>query len=165
MKYTFSNFYQVLHGKLLQPNTPKNWVAFWINASWIMCLYSILLTYCFLWIELALGRGRGRGSYQQEAPRGRFGGRTSGRGIYQDSGDYRSRGNGVRGSYWPVDSNVISHCWMLWDISWFHFSCCASYLLDCDFLTCNSRGNMMQLIRVYGRVIWIRLFCLFICAF
>ncbi|KAM7496145.1 hypothetical protein LguiA_020559 [Lonicera macranthoides] len=43
-------------------------------------------------------RGRGRGSYQ-EAPRGRFGGRTSGRGIYQDSGDYRSRGNGVRGSY------------------------------------------------------------------
>ncbi|XP_059431886.1 nuclear transport factor 2 isoform X2 [Corylus avellana] len=38
--------------------------------------------------------GRGRGSYQTEAPRGRFGGRSLGRGSNQDSGDYsRIRGN------------------------------------------------------------------------
>ncbi|KDO60354.1 hypothetical protein CISIN_1g0010602mg, partial [Citrus sinensis] len=46
-------------------------------------------------------RGRGRGSYQTDAPRGRFGGRGLGRGSAQDGGDYnRSRGNGFyqRGS-------------------------------------------------------------------
>ncbi|XP_062148385.1 nuclear transport factor 2 isoform X2 [Alnus glutinosa] len=38
--------------------------------------------------------GRGRGSYQTEAPRGRFGARSLGRGSSQDSGDYnRVRGN------------------------------------------------------------------------
>ncbi|KAK2999911.1 hypothetical protein RJ639_022838 [Escallonia herrerae] len=42
--------------------------------------------------------GRGRGSYPHEASRGRFGGRTSGRGSNQDGGDsYRLRGNGIRG--------------------------------------------------------------------
>ncbi|PRQ25716.1 putative nucleotide-binding alpha-beta plait domain, nuclear transport factor 2, NTF2-like protein [Rosa chinensis] len=41
------------------------------------------------------GRGRGRSSYPIDATRGRFGGRSSGRGSYQDSGDYnRGRGNG-----------------------------------------------------------------------
>ncbi|KAJ4851331.1 hypothetical protein Tsubulata_005697 [Turnera subulata] len=48
-----------------------------------------------------IGRGRGRGSYQTDAPRGRFGNRNLGRGSNQDGGDYnRSRGNGVyqRGS-------------------------------------------------------------------
>ncbi|KAJ4728330.1 ras GTPase-activating protein-binding protein 2-like [Melia azedarach] len=40
-------------------------------------------------------RGRGRGSYQTEAPRGRFSGRGLGRGSSQDGGDYnRPRGNG-----------------------------------------------------------------------
>ncbi|XP_039048338.1 nuclear transport factor 2-like [Hibiscus syriacus] len=45
-------------------------------------------------------RGRGRGSYTPEASRGRFGSRSSGRGNNQESGDYRSRGNGLyqRGS-------------------------------------------------------------------
>lgn len=46
------------------------------------------------------GRG-GRGSYQMDAPRGRFGGRSLGRGGYQDAGDYnRPRGDGYlqRGS-------------------------------------------------------------------
>ncbi|KAB2606488.1 2-methyl-6-phytylbenzoquinone methyltransferase [Pyrus ussuriensis x Pyrus communis] len=39
-------------------------------------------------------RGRGRGGYQTDATRGHFGGRSSGRGSYQD-GDYnRPRGNG-----------------------------------------------------------------------
>jgi len=37
--------------------------------------------------------GRGRGSYQTEAPRGRFGSRSLGRGSYQDGGDNRLRGN------------------------------------------------------------------------
>ncbi|KAL5135176.1 putative G3BP-like protein [Glycine soja] len=48
-----------------------------------------------------LGRGRGRGSYQADAPRGRFGGRSMGRGGNQDSSDYtRLRGDGYlqRGS-------------------------------------------------------------------
>ncbi|XWS31367.1 hypothetical protein CRYUN_Cryun23aG0070200 [Craigia yunnanensis] len=40
------------------------------------------------------GRGRGGGSYQPEASRGRFGSRNLGRGNNQESGDYRSRGNG-----------------------------------------------------------------------
>ncbi|KAK6914156.1 RNA recognition motif domain [Dillenia turbinata] len=43
------------------------------------------------------GSGRGRGGYQSEAPRGRFGLRTSGRGSGQDGGGrdfYRPRGNG-----------------------------------------------------------------------
>ncbi|EEF35823.1 nuclear transport factor 2 [Ricinus communis] len=42
------------------------------------------------------GRGRGRGGYQADAPRGRFGSRSSsGRGTNQDAGDYtRARGNG-----------------------------------------------------------------------
>lgn len=47
------------------------------------------------------GRGRGRGSYPTDAPRGRFGGRSSGRGYYQDTSDYsRPRGDGYlqRGS-------------------------------------------------------------------
>uniref|UniRef100_A0A5B6ZLU3 G3BP-like protein n=1 Tax=Davidia involucrata TaxID=16924 RepID=A0A5B6ZLU3_DAVIN len=42
-------------------------------------------------------RGRGRGSYQTEAPRGRFGARSFGRGSGQDGGDRdynRPRGNG-----------------------------------------------------------------------
>nr|CAN83110.1 hypothetical protein VITISV_026572 [Vitis vinifera] len=42
-------------------------------------------------------RGRGRGSYQSEAPRGRYGARTFGRGNGQDGGDRdynRPRGNG-----------------------------------------------------------------------
>ncbi|KAG8641837.1 nuclear transport factor 2 isoform X2 [Manihot esculenta] len=40
-------------------------------------------------------RGRGRGSYQTDAPRGRFGARSLGRGSNQDGGDYtRARGNG-----------------------------------------------------------------------
>ncbi|CAL5193845.1 unnamed protein product [Lathyrus oleraceus] len=40
------------------------------------------------------GRGRGRGSYPTDAPRGRFGGRSSGRGYYQDTSDYtRPRGD------------------------------------------------------------------------
>ncbi|XP_043805626.1 nuclear transport factor 2 isoform X2 [Manihot esculenta] len=40
-------------------------------------------------------RGRGRGGYQTEAPRGRFGARSLGRGSNQESGDYaRTRGNG-----------------------------------------------------------------------
>ncbi|XP_038874349.1 nuclear transport factor 2 [Benincasa hispida] len=40
-------------------------------------------------------RGRGRGSYQSEAPRGRFGSRSLGRGSSQDGSDYgRLRGNG-----------------------------------------------------------------------
>ncbi|GMJ00751.1 hypothetical protein like AT5G43960 [Hibiscus trionum] len=45
-------------------------------------------------------RGRGRGSYTPEALRGRFGSRGLGRGNSQESGDYRSRGNGFyqRGS-------------------------------------------------------------------
>ncbi|XP_010542905.1 PREDICTED: putative G3BP-like protein [Tarenaya hassleriana] len=44
-------------------------------------------------------RGRGRVGYPTEAPRGRFGTRASGRGIHQDSGDYRPRGNSYyRGS-------------------------------------------------------------------
>ncbi|EOX94325.1 Nuclear transport factor 2 family protein with RNA binding domain [Theobroma cacao] len=45
-------------------------------------------------------RGRGRGIYQAEASRGRFGSRSLGRGTNQESGDYRSRGNGFyqRGS-------------------------------------------------------------------
>ena len=46
-------------------------------------------------------RGRGRGSYQADAPRGRFGGRSMGRGGNQDSSDYtRLRGDGYlqRGS-------------------------------------------------------------------
>ncbi|OMO64999.1 hypothetical protein CCACVL1_21587 [Corchorus capsularis] len=45
-------------------------------------------------------RGRGRGSYLPEAARGRFGSRGLGRGNNQESGDYRSRGNGFyqRGS-------------------------------------------------------------------
>ncbi|KAJ7972590.1 ras GTPase-activating protein-binding protein 2-like [Quillaja saponaria] len=46
-------------------------------------------------------RGRGRGAYQTDAPRGRFGGRSLGRGTHLDSGDYsRPRGNGYsqRGS-------------------------------------------------------------------
>ncbi|XP_021279800.1 putative G3BP-like protein isoform X4 [Herrania umbratica] len=45
-------------------------------------------------------RGRGRGGYQPEASRGRFGSRSLGRGNNQESGDYRSRGNGFyqRGS-------------------------------------------------------------------
>ncbi|KAK6286514.1 hypothetical protein POUND7_012693 [Theobroma cacao] len=45
-------------------------------------------------------RGRGRGIYQPEASRGRFGSRSLGRGTNQESGDYRSRGNGFyqRGS-------------------------------------------------------------------
>ncbi|KAJ7977176.1 Nuclear transport factor 2 family protein with RNA binding domain [Quillaja saponaria] len=46
-------------------------------------------------------RGRGRGGYQTEAPRGRFGGWSLGRGANLDSGDYsRLRGNGYpqRGS-------------------------------------------------------------------
>ncbi|KAF7804599.1 putative G3BP-like protein isoform X1 [Senna tora] len=45
--------------------------------------------------------GRGRGSYQTDAPRGRLGGRSLGRGGYQDAGDYnRPRGEGYlqRGS-------------------------------------------------------------------
>ncbi|XP_075648768.1 nuclear transport factor 2 isoform X1 [Castanea sativa] len=37
--------------------------------------------------------GRGRGSYQTEAPRGRFGSRSLGRGSYLDGGDNRIRGN------------------------------------------------------------------------
>ncbi|GFZ20189.1 nuclear transport factor 2 (NTF2) family protein with RNA binding (RRM-RBD-RNP motifs) domain-containing protein [Actinidia rufa] len=42
-------------------------------------------------------RGRGRGSYQSEAPRGRFGARSFGRGGNQDGGDFnKSRGNGFR---------------------------------------------------------------------
>ena len=42
------------------------------------------------------GRGRGgRGSYQSDAPRGRFGSRGVGRGSSQDGSDYgRLRGNG-----------------------------------------------------------------------
>ncbi|KDP33322.1 hypothetical protein JCGZ_12871 [Jatropha curcas] len=43
------------------------------------------------------GRGRGRGSYPTDAPRGRFGGRSFGRGGSYDGGDRdynRSRGNG-----------------------------------------------------------------------
>ncbi|KAK7267446.1 hypothetical protein RIF29_20120 [Crotalaria pallida] len=46
-------------------------------------------------------RGRGRSSYQTDAPRGRFGARSSGRGNYQDAADYnRPRGDGYpqRGS-------------------------------------------------------------------
>ncbi|TYI74077.1 hypothetical protein E1A91_D07G175200v1 [Gossypium mustelinum] len=45
-------------------------------------------------------RGRGRGNYTAEASRGRFGSRSLGRGSNQESGDYRSRGNGLyqRGS-------------------------------------------------------------------
>ncbi|KAK4273009.1 hypothetical protein QN277_021485 [Acacia crassicarpa] len=46
-------------------------------------------------------RGRGRGSYQTDAPRGRFGGRNPGRGGFHDAGDYsRPRGDGYlqRGS-------------------------------------------------------------------
>ncbi|KAJ9169672.1 hypothetical protein P3X46_017834 [Hevea brasiliensis] len=40
-------------------------------------------------------RGRGRGGYQTDAPRGRFGARSLGRGSNQDGGDYtRARGNG-----------------------------------------------------------------------
>ncbi|TYK24612.1 putative G3BP-like protein [Cucumis melo var. makuwa] len=40
-------------------------------------------------------RGRGRGSYQSDAPRGRFGSRSLGRGSSQDGNDYgRLRGNG-----------------------------------------------------------------------
>ncbi|KDP26467.1 hypothetical protein JCGZ_17625 [Jatropha curcas] len=40
-------------------------------------------------------RGRGRGGYPTDAPRGRFGGRSVGRGTSQDGGDYtRQRGNG-----------------------------------------------------------------------
>ncbi|KAI4349341.1 hypothetical protein L6164_009940 [Bauhinia variegata] len=40
-------------------------------------------------------RGRGRNSYQTDAPRGRFGARSLGRGSNQDAGDYnRFRGNG-----------------------------------------------------------------------
>jgi hypothetical protein len=59
------------------------------------------------WLNFELsspGRGgRGRGSYQTEAPRGRFGARSLGRGSSQDSGDYnRVRGNDFyqRGSRW-----------------------------------------------------------------
>lgn len=51
------------------------------------------------------GRGRGRGSYQTEAPKGRFGGRSLGRGSNQDSGEYnRLRGNDFyqRGSRWDL---------------------------------------------------------------
>uniref|UniRef100_A0A5B7C236 Putative G3BP-like protein n=1 Tax=Davidia involucrata TaxID=16924 RepID=A0A5B7C236_DAVIN len=44
--------------------------------------------------------GRGRGSYPSEAGRGRFGGRSFGRGNNQDGSNYnRPRGNGFRGSY------------------------------------------------------------------
>ncbi|XVF72077.1 hypothetical protein PTKIN_Ptkin12aG0092600 [Pterospermum kingtungense] len=45
-------------------------------------------------------RGRGRGSYIPEMSRGHFGSRNLGRGNNQESGDYRSRGNGFyqRGS-------------------------------------------------------------------
>lgn len=46
-------------------------------------------------------RGRGRGNYQTDAPRGRFGARSMGRGGNQDSSDYtRLRGDGYfqRGS-------------------------------------------------------------------
>ncbi|XP_061343419.1 nuclear transport factor 2 isoform X2 [Gastrolobium bilobum] len=46
-------------------------------------------------------RGRGRGSYQTDAPRGRFGARSLGRGNNQDTSDYtRLRGDGYpqRGS-------------------------------------------------------------------
>lgn len=45
-------------------------------------------------------RGRGRGSYQSEAPRGRYGARTFGRGNGQDGGDRdynRPRGSGQDG--------------------------------------------------------------------
>lgn len=43
------------------------------------------------------GRGRGRGSYQSDAPRGRFNSRSYGRGNGQDGGDRdynKPRGNG-----------------------------------------------------------------------
>ncbi|CAJ1899420.1 unnamed protein product [Sphenostylis stenocarpa] len=46
-------------------------------------------------------RGRGRGGYQADAPRGRFGARSMGRGINQDNSDYsrlRSDGYLQRGS-------------------------------------------------------------------
>ncbi|XP_039031246.1 nuclear transport factor 2-like [Hibiscus syriacus] len=45
-------------------------------------------------------RGRGRGSYPPESSRGRIGSRSLGRGNDQESGDYRSRSNGLyqRGS-------------------------------------------------------------------
>ncbi|KAG8489040.1 hypothetical protein CXB51_017108 [Gossypium anomalum] len=45
-------------------------------------------------------RGRGMGNYTAEALRGRFGSCSVGRGSNQESGDYRSRGNGLyqRGS-------------------------------------------------------------------
>ncbi|GAV56674.1 NTF2 domain-containing protein/RRM_6 domain-containing protein [Cephalotus follicularis] len=49
-----------------------------------------------------LGRGRGRGSYQADAPRGRFGARSHGRPNNLDDGDdNRSKGNGFyqRGSW------------------------------------------------------------------
>ncbi|RXH71491.1 hypothetical protein DVH24_018846 [Malus domestica] len=40
------------------------------------------------------GRGKGRGSYQTDATRGRFSGRSSSRGSYQDEDYNRLRGNG-----------------------------------------------------------------------
>lgn len=45
-------------------------------------------------MSISGGRGRGRGSYPTDASRGRFGGRSSGRGYYQDTSDYtRPRGD------------------------------------------------------------------------
>lgn len=55
-------------------------------------LCSIILIFVVL-----TGRGRGRGGYQSEAPRGRFGSKSFGRGSGQDGGDReynKPRGNG-----------------------------------------------------------------------
>ncbi|CAL1384346.1 unnamed protein product [Linum trigynum] len=48
------------------------------------------------------GRGRGRGSYQADAPRGRFGSRSFGRGGASYDGDYYNRPPRGNGYYRPV---------------------------------------------------------------
>lgn len=56
------------------------------------------------------GRGRGRGSYQADAPRGRFGARNMGRGSNLDNSDYsRLRGDGYlqRSSRWEKNGKSM----------------------------------------------------------
>ncbi|KAF8388288.1 hypothetical protein HHK36_026954 [Tetracentron sinense] len=57
-------------------------------------------------------RGRGRGSYQTEAPRGRFGARSFDRGSSQDGGDrdyHRPRGNGFHQQGSRQDRGILGN--------------------------------------------------------
>ena len=78
--------------------TARTDMVSWMFSNPLAILIDIFVFSSYLVVKMSwTGRGRGRGSYQTEAPRGRFGARSYARGgAYEGSErDYnRSRGNG-----------------------------------------------------------------------